>query len=132
MKPVIVLDSGVLTLHFAGDDRVKEYFDEISQGEAAGWVSEFNLGEYYYKTCQKLGRETADARYHMLRASKLLIANDELLTRSAALEKCRQQLDLSFADCFALALAKRESAVLLTTDRELNKTKDVKVRLFPI
>jgi predicted nucleic acid-binding protein len=132
VKPTLVVDSGVLTLHFAGDPRVKEYFDKIDQGRVAGWVSELNLGEYYYKTCRKLGRETADVRYHMLRASSLLIADDEPLTRLAALEKCRQRLDISFADCFALALAKRENATLLTTDRELYKTRDVQVKLFAI
>lgn len=132
MKPSLVLDSGVLTLHFAGDPRVKGYYDEIAEGQVTGFVSEVNLAEYYYKTCQKLGRETADSRYYMLRASKLLIANDEPLTRSAALEKCRQRLDLSLADCFALALAKREKGTLLTTDRELKKTKDIQVKLFPV
>jgi predicted nucleic acid-binding protein len=132
VNPSLVLDTGVLTLYFAGDPRVKEFFDEVGEERAAGLVSEFNLAEYYYKTCRKLGRETADARYFMLRASKLLIANDEGLTRLAALEKCRQPLDLSLADCFALALAMREKATLLTTDRELKKARGVQVRLFTV
>jgi hypothetical protein len=132
VKPRLVLDSGVLTLHFAGDSRLRAYFDQISEEDTTGLVSEVSLAEYFYKTCQKLGRETADTRYHMLRASKLLIIGDEQLTRLAGLEKCRQRLDLSLADCFALALAKRESATLLTTDTELNKTKDVQVKLFPV
>jgi predicted nucleic acid-binding protein len=130
VNPNLVLDAGVLTLHFAGDPRVKEYFDDVSEGRVVGLVSEVNLAEYYYKTCRKLGRETADTRYFMLRSSKLQIANNEELTRSAALEKCRQRLDLSLADCFALALATREKATLLTTDRELKKAKGVQVKLF--
>jgi predicted nucleic acid-binding protein len=132
VKANLVLDSGVLTLHFAGDPRLRQYFDRISEEDATGLVSEVNLAEYFYKTCQKLGRETADSRYYMLRASKLLIVSDEWLTRLAGLEKCRQRLDLSLADCFALALAKRESATLLTTDTELSKSKDVKVKLFTV
>jgi predicted nucleic acid-binding protein len=132
VKPRLVLDSGVLSLHFAGDSRLREFFDQISEENSTGLVSEVNLAEYFYKTCQKLGKETADSRYHMLRASKLLIVNDEQLTRLAGLEKCRQRLDLSLADCFALALAKRESATLLTTDTELNKTKEAKVKLFTV
>ena len=132
MKPSLVLDAGVLTLHFAGDRRVKGYFEEIGEEQANGFVSEVNLAEYYYKTCRKLGRETADARFHMLRASKLVISSDEQLTRSAALEKCRQQLDLSLADCFALALAKRESAILLTTDMQLKNAKGIQVKFFQV
>jgi len=132
VKPNLVLDTGVLTLYLAGDSRVKEFFDEVSEERAVGLISEFNLAEYYYKTCRKLGREIADARYFMIRGSKLVIANDERLTRLAALEKCRQPLDLSLADCFALALAMREKAMLLTTDRELKKAKGVLVRLFTV
>lgn len=95
-------------------------------------MSEVNLAEYYYKVCRKLGRQTADTRYYMLRGSKLHIANDEPLTRLAALEKCRRPVNLSLADCFALALAKREHGALLTTDRELSKVKDLDVQLFPV
>jgi len=128
----LVLDTGVLTLYFAGDPRVKPFFDEISEERAVGFVSEINLAEYFYKTCRQLGKETADVRYFMLRGSRLLVVGDEQLTRLAALEKCRQSLDLSLTDCFALALAKRERASLLTSDSELKKVKDVDVKLFPV
>ena len=132
MSPSLVLDAGVLTLYFAGDRRVKQFFDEVDGERAVGMIAEVNLAEYYYKTCRKLGKETADSRYFMLTSSKLLITNDERLTRLAALEKCRQRLDLSLADCFALALAIREKAILLTTDRELKKAKGVQVKLFTV
>jgi len=132
VNPSLVLDAGVLTLYFAGDRRVKQFFDEVDGERAVGMIAEVNLAEYYYKTCRKLGKETADSRYFMLTSSKLLITNDERLTRLAALEKCRQRLDLSLADCFALALAIREKAILLTTDRELKKAKGVQVKLFTV
>ena len=132
MKPTLVLDAGVLTLHFAGDPRVSEYLTDISEEKAVGLLAEANLAEYYYKTCRKLGRQTADIRYFMLRTSKLRTINDQALTRTAGLEKCRQRLDVSLADCFALALAKREKAVLLTTDSEVGKAKDAKVKFFKV
>jgi hypothetical protein len=127
-----VFDAGVLTLHFAGDQRVTDYFSRVDSGQFAGLVSEVNLAEYYYKTCQKLGKDAADSRYYMLRASKFRIVQDEALTREAGLEKCRTRLDLSLADCFALALAKREKATLLTTDSELRKSKDLEVKFFRV
>jgi len=129
---VSVFDAGILTLHFAGDRRVTDFFSRVDSGQIAGLVSEVNLAEYYYKTCQKLGRDAADSRYYMLRSSKLRIVQDEALTRQAGLEKCRTQLDLSLADCFALALAKREKGSLLTTDSELRKSKDIEVKHFRV
>lgn len=130
MKQTLVMDAGVLALHFAGDSRLREYFTRIDQGKARGLVTEVNLSECYYKTCQKLGRQAADTSYFLLRGSKLQAVQDEELTRSAGLEKCRQQLDLSLADCFALALARREKALLLTTDSELKKAENIQVRFF--
>jgi predicted nucleic acid-binding protein len=130
LKQTLVMDAGVLALHFAEDSRLREYFARIDQGKARGLVTEVNLSECYYKTCQKLGRQAADTTYFLLRGSKLQAVQDEELTRSAGLEKCRQQLDLSLADCFALALARREKALLLTTDSELKKAENIQVRFF--
>jgi len=132
MKTSLVIDAGVLSLHFAGDQRVGRYFNAVDDGEAMGLVAEANLAEYYYQTCRKLGRESADTRYLLVRASKLAAVHDRDLTRLAGLERCRQQLDLSLADCFALALAKRERALLLTTDSELRGARDVQVRFFKV
>jgi len=130
MRESVVVDAGILSLHFAADPRVKDYFNRIDEARTRGLVAEVNLAECYYKTCRKLGRQAADTSYFLLRASNLTAVQDEDLTRLAGLEKCRQTLDLSLADCYALALARREKAMLLTTDSELSKTKDVQVKFI--
>ncbi len=109
---------------------MKRYFDDIETGVASGSISAVNLSEFYYKTCQKLGRSTADIRYYQVRNTKLaVVETDAELSRVAGLEKCRRA-DLSLADCYVLAAAKRLKATVLTTDSELSKTKDVKTLLF--
>jgi len=132
MKKAVVVDAGVLTLHFIDDQRVEEYFSGVDDERISGYISNVNLAEFYYKTCQKLGRQTADTRYYQIKRTRLQIVQDDNLTRSAGLEKCRQPLSLSLADCFALALAKREKALLLTTDRELSKVREVEVKFFEV
>jgi len=132
MKRAVVIDAGVLTLHFIDDPRVEEYFSGVDDERISGHISSVNVAELYYKTCQKLGRQTADTRYYQIKRSRLQIVHDDDLTRSAGLEKCRQPLSLSLADCFALALAKREKALLLTTDRELSKVREVEVKFFEV
>jgi predicted nucleic acid-binding protein len=127
-----VIDAGALFLFFADDPRIVPYFNRIDQDQATGLITEINLAEYYYKTCQKIGKQAADTRYFLLRNSKLKTISDESLSRLAGVEKCKQELDLSLADSFALALAKREQATLITTDRELGKTKDVPAKLFRV
>jgi predicted nucleic acid-binding protein len=92
-------------------------------------ITNVNVAEFYYKTCQKLGKQTADTWYFQLGNTELAIvyATEELV-RGAGLEKCRHSPSLSLADCFALALAKAEGALLLTTDGELAKIKDVRTK----
>lgn len=132
MKSAVVFDAGVLALHFIGDPRVEEYFREVDEERIQGRISSVNLAEFYYKTCQKIGRQTADIRYYQIKRTPLQIVDDGDLPRSAGLEKCRQSVGLSLADCFALALTKRERALLLTTDRELAKVKEVSVKFFEV
>jgi len=132
MREALVVDAGVLTLHFIGDARVEEYFKGVDQGRFQGYISGVNLAEFYYKTCQKLGRQVADTRYYQVRRTNLQVVQDDDLTRAAGLEKCRQPLSLSLADCFALALARREKALLLTTDSELSKVKEIEVKFFKV
>jgi predicted nucleic acid-binding protein len=110
---------------------VKKYFDEIESGLKQGSISAFNLSEFYYKTCQKLGKSTADIRYYQIRNTKLaVVETDAELGRLAGLEKCKQKADLSLADCYVLAVARRLKAAILTTDRGLAGVKDVRTLLF--
>ncbi len=132
MKRTVVADAGVLTLHFIDDQRVEGYFSRIDDGRISGYISNVNMAEFYYKTCQKLGKQTADTRYYQVKRTRLQLVHDDDLTRSAGLERCRQLLSLSLADCFALALARKERALLLTTDRELSKVRDVEVKFFEV
>ena len=121
-------DAGALFLHFTDHSGVRRYFDEVISGRSKGLISSFNLAEFYYKTCQKLGKQTADTWYFQVMESGLLVVHREELVRLAGLEKCRQSHGLALADCFALALAKAENALLLTTDSELANVAEVSVR----
>ena len=127
----LVIDTGVLTLFFAGDERVAPYFRQIQNGQAEGYIASTNLAEFYYKVCQKLGRETATLRYHQSRAVLAPVETDEELTLAAGILKCRNS-GLSLTDSFALALAERVRGTLLTTDRELAKVREVTTKFFPI
>jgi len=128
MRKNIVIDAGALTLFLAGDLRVKEHFDEMERGQADGHICSVNLAEFYYKTCEKLGKQTADTWYHQSRAILRVVETDETLTHSVGLEKCQQARRLSLADCHALALTRRLKALLLTTDSELAKIKDIEAK----
>ena len=129
MNDKVVFDTGALSLHFADHPGVREYFDLVLARRSTGLIPSFNLAEFYYKTCQKLGKQTADSRYYQIRNNgELIIVQGDDLVRAAGLEKCRESQRLSLADCFVLALARQEKALLVTTDSELAKVKGLETR----
>lgn len=100
---------------------MKPYFDRVFSGEARGFVSEVNLAEFYYKTVQKKGLETAEVWYVQIRQSRIkAVAPNEQITRHAALWKVKSR-ELSLADCFALATRDAGGGTLLTTDSVLKE-----------
>jgi len=126
-----VFDTGALSLFFADDDRLRGLVESIHEGKDGGSLSSVTLAEFYYKTCQRLGREVATLWSRQLSERIEVVAADVELSTSAGLEKCRNN-GLSLADCYALALTKRVHGLLLTTDSELAKNKETKVRHFEV
>lgn len=118
-----LIDAGFLALHYSGSDETKPYFDKILSNKASGFVSEVNLAEFYYKTGQQKGLDTAEIWYLQVRqAGFQIVPPDEDITRDAATWKVKRN-DISLADCFALATLEKCAEVLLTTDSVLSKIK---------
>jgi predicted nucleic acid-binding protein len=98
-----LLDAGFLALHYSGNKEAELYFDRILSNKAIGFVSEVNLAEFYYKTGQQKGLDTAETWYLQVRqAGFQLVSPNEAITRRAAIWKVKRK-DISLADCFALA-----------------------------
>jgi len=122
LKNRFIIDAGALALYFAGDERVKKYFDDILTGKSEGYILEINLAEFYYKTAEILGLETAEVRYRMIRNSDLKqISTSKETTREAAILKLRNKNKLSLADSFLIAEAKMLKAIILTTDKTVKE-----------
>ncbi|MDA4123173.1 MAG: type II toxin-antitoxin system VapC family toxin [Thaumarchaeota archaeon] len=126
-----VMDTGVLSLFYAGDEQVKSFFGEIQSGRARGYVSSVNLAEFYYKICQKLGQETATVRFHQTQTILEAVETDGELTKAAGMNKCRYG-HLSLADTFAAALTEKVGGTLLTTDEALLKVREIRVKHFKV
>ncbi|MDG7013437.1 MAG: PIN domain-containing protein [Nitrososphaerota archaeon] len=126
-----VFDTGALSLIYAKDERLRAVVERIECSEAEGLVSSVTLAEYYYKGCQWSGKDVAllRSRQHVERMTVMETSVGQ--SRAAGMEKCRNSR-LSLADSFVLALAKRQRGTILTTDGELAKERDVKVRYLQV
>jgi predicted nucleic acid-binding protein len=108
-------------------------FDEVARGRVEGCTCEINLAEFYYKTCEKLGREAAEVRHASLRNSELsILAINERLTRAAGGLKCVHKGRLSLADAYIVAVAKTLGGTLVTTDSRIGELKLVQTKLLKI
>jgi len=133
VKSKYVIDAGALALYFAGDRRVKKYFDEILRGISEGYLCEINLAEFYYKTAEKLGIDAADIRYEAIRASPInQIPVEGELTREAAKVKLKLRDKVSLADAFLVALTYRVRGIALTTDPVIKDVLKNKCKYFEI
>jgi predicted nucleic acid-binding protein len=126
-----VFDTGALSLFFAEDERLRRLVDGVRRGRDRGILCSVTLAEFYYKTCQSLGRDVATLWSRQLSERMQVVAADQDMSLSAGLEKCRNG-SLSLADCYALALAIQAKGVLLTTDSALARSKAAEVRHFEV
>jgi predicted nucleic acid-binding protein len=98
-----------------------------------GYTCETNIAEFYNKTCERLGREAAEARHTSIRHSKIVVlAVDSRLTHVAGKLKCTERGKVSLADAYVVAAAKMLGGTLITTDQRLSELRLVQTRLLQI
>lgn len=115
-----VLDSYSLMVYLegeAGADRMIELFRVARDSGRDLLLSVINWGEVYYITLREAGRERAEQVAHLISTLPIQIVPADLeLTRQAGEFKSKHKM--SYADCFAVALAKQRKAELVTGDKE--------------
>jgi len=126
-KGVYVFDTGAFALFFGGYQPIKPFFDEVFRGDCLGVTCTLLLCEFWYKTCEKLGKDAANDFYERIITSEIQVV-DKLETAKVAAElKCKYRKQFSFVDCHALSLAKLYSGKLVTTDSAFKNVDEVEV-----
>jgi predicted nucleic acid-binding protein len=123
MPNSIVLDSHALVAFLEaepGHEVVAELFRRVADDELTLSISVVNLGEVWYHLARTHSEKDADDGIEELKRLGLQIVDaDWPLTRQASLFKTRG--GISFADCFAAALAKISKTAVLTGDPEFKR-----------
>ena len=127
---VRVLDSYSLISYIegeAGKDTMIEIFRSARDSGRACLLSVVNWGEVYYITIREAGQPRADEVAHLISTLPINIVPADLeLAKQAAIFKSSKRM--SYADCFAAALAKHRRVELVTGDKEFKEVeKEVKI-----
>ena len=129
----MVLDAHALMVLFndgPGADEVERILLKAESGSPKLLMSVVNWGEIYYSILRGASQEMAETKAHEIAGMQIELvpvdANDLELVRQAAAFKATRKM--SYADCFAAALAKLKNAELVTGDREFKQlARDVKI-----
>ena len=121
-----ILDTFALIAFFEdepGADFVRELLLEAESKNIKLAVTVVNLGEIWYSIARTVSPEQADATVQEIRGMSIeIIDADWKLTHQAAIYKARG--GISYADCYAAALAKLRKAEVITGAPEFQKLKD--------
>jgi predicted nucleic acid-binding protein len=125
-----VLDTYSLIAYFegeAGKDKMIEIFRAARDSGPLLLLSVVNWGEVFYIALREAGHERADHVAHLISTLPIQVISADLdLTKQAAEFKATRKM--SYADCFAAALAKLRKAELVTGDKEFRQVeKDVRI-----
>ncbi|MGH8477932.1 MAG: type II toxin-antitoxin system VapC family toxin [Methylococcales bacterium] len=133
VKPVYVLDACALLRLVQdehGADRVAQILDSARSGQCRVLLHQINLGEVIYRIGKTFGwtiAERKQAEIALLPIETIAFSDDIF----EAAVRLKIEYAMSYADCFAAALAMREQAVLLTSDPEFDVLGD-RIRLMKI
>ena len=123
-KPkALVLDSWAALAYLGGEASSQEIADLIANAHEERmpmYMSTINAGEVWYILAREISEARADeAVADLMGLGVELIDADWPLARTAGTFKARHKM--SYADCFAAALAKDRRSDLVTGDREFRQ-----------
>jgi predicted nucleic acid-binding protein len=119
----IVLDSWPVIAYLQGEDaadRVVEIIAGTHNRKSSLAMSAVNAGEVWYVIARRLGPDKADAAIDVIRSIGITIADVDWATSKIAADY-KAGGGISYADCFAAALAKQTGATLVTGDPEFRR-----------
>jgi len=123
---VRVLDAFAVLAFFhdePGAQLVEEMILQAQDGKMELAICVVNLGEVYYSIARSSFREEAEDYIQQIQSMPIQIVDvDWELTRLAA--QFKTSGNISYADCYAAALAKLQSGAVVTGDKEFKALED--------
>jgi len=121
LKQKRLLDSYALLAYLNKEKNFQKVQKALSDAQRSGrhvLMNEINIGETYYILYRKRSQEKAEFFLDTVLAGLpiLVLPNDFKDVMNAA--RLKAEHPLSFADCFAVATARRENAIVMTGDPE--------------
>jgi ribonuclease VapC len=121
-----ILDAHALLVFLereAGFEKVKKFFISATEKDNYLLMTSVNYGEVYYIVLRECGQDKADEVERTIKTLPIEIVdvNIQLAKEAAQLKAIKK---ISYADCFAAALARLHKGEVITGDREFKALED--------
>jgi predicted nucleic acid-binding protein len=126
-KPGYVLDSFAVLAYFqaeAGGVKVKDILKEASAGKASAFLSVLNLGEIIYIIERRMGSDPAENILGDILRLPIQLA-EASMDRVLDAAHIKAHHAISYADSFAVSLARELNATIVTADPEFKKVQSL-------
>ena len=125
MKKIRLLDSFAILAYLKKENNYLRVKELLSTPGIPVLMNDINVGETYYILAKDRGREQADTFLTVMLPSLPIVVRSNLFEHVIEASWIKANHALSFADCFAVATALRESAIIVTGDPEFKAVQNI-------
>lgn len=125
MRKKIVLDSYALLAYLKKEDNYQKVKEMLSSPDSTIVMNELNIGESYYILARHRGFEQADYFIEVILQGLPITISSNSFEHIIMASRLKAKYPISYADCFVIATALKEKAVVLTGDPEFKKAEEI-------
>lgn len=125
MRKKKLLDSFALLAYLKKEDNYQKVVHIISSEDVLSMINEINLGEVFYILARERGAEKAEYFMNTILPSLAIRRIPNSFEDILEAARIKAGHSLSYADCFAVATARREDAPIVTGDPEFRKVENI-------
>ncbi len=125
MKKKSLIDSFALLAYLKQESNYQKVEDLLSLKEPQLLMNDINIGEVFYILARERGMDQAEYFIHVILTNLPITKIGNTFTDVIDAAKIKTQYPISYADCFAVATALREKAVIITGDPDFKHVEKI-------
>jgi predicted nucleic acid-binding protein len=125
MKKKSVIDSFALLAYLKQESNHQKVENLLSAKDAQPLMNDINIGETFYVLARERGLDKAEYFINAILPNLPITKIGNTLTEVIDAAKIKAQYPISYADCFTVATAIRERAVIITGDPDFKHVEKI-------
>ncbi len=125
MKRKSLIDSYALLAYLKQENNYRKVENLLSSKETQPLMNDINIGETFYILARERGLDKAEYFINAILPNLPIIKIGNAFAEVMQAAKIKAQYPISYADCFAVATAIREKAVIITGDPDFKHVEKI-------